>query len=109
MRGYCSHCAQLVPIRQGPLNPRGDGRVRLYYPLPHRDAHGRECVGIHEDAGKAEFPECAAPPGRAEATPPDRRRIKIDTSDPETKAVWDTAVKAAEEVASWPKWKRGES
>ena len=35
-------------------------------------------------------------------------KIQIDTSDPETKAVWDTAVRARAEVESWPAWKRGE-
>lgn len=35
-------------------------------------------------------------------------KIKLDTSDPETKAVWDTVLEAKREVASWPAWKRGE-
>jgi hypothetical protein len=39
----------------------------------------------------------------------DNHRISIDTSDPETKAVWETAVRAKAEVDSWPAWKRGES
>lgn len=37
-----------------------------------------------------------------------RRRVQIDTSDLETRAVWETAQRAAEEVAAWPAWKRGE-
>jgi hypothetical protein len=35
-------------------------------------------------------------------------KIKIDTSDPETKAIFETAMRAREEVASWPAWRRGD-
>lgn len=35
-------------------------------------------------------------------------RIPIDTSDPEIKAIWEAALRAAEEVAAWPAWKRNE-
>lgn len=35
-------------------------------------------------------------------------KIKIDLSDPETKAIWETCLEAKKEVASWPAWKRGE-
>jgi hypothetical protein len=33
-------------------------------------------------------------------------KLQIDTSDPEIKAVWETALQARAEVASWPAWKR---
>lgn len=36
------------------------------------------------------------------------RKIRINTSDPETNAIWETVKAAREEVASWPAWKRGE-
>lgn len=35
-------------------------------------------------------------------------KIKINLDDPETRAVWDAALEAKREVASWPAWKRGE-
>ncbi|HET9949349.1 MAG TPA: hypothetical protein VFQ22_10550 [Longimicrobiales bacterium] len=64
-RGYCSHCAQLVPIAPGEVDPRGGGRERVWRPLAHRDAQGRQCVGIHEAAGNVEFSLGEAPtPGR---------------------------------------------
>jgi hypothetical protein len=52
--------------------------------------------------------ECVRPishPGGCRQAP----RIRIDTSDPETKAIWETAKQAAVEVAAWPAWKRGDS
>lgn len=36
------------------------------------------------------------------------KKIKICLDDPETRAVWETALEARREVASWPAWKRGE-
>jgi hypothetical protein len=35
-------------------------------------------------------------------------KIKISLEDPETRAVWNAALRARDEVASWPAWKRGE-
>jgi hypothetical protein len=35
-------------------------------------------------------------------------KIKISLDDPETRAVWNAALRARDEVASWPAWKRGE-
>lgn len=35
-------------------------------------------------------------------------RLQLDTTDPDTKAVWEAAKLAKAEVASWPAWKRGE-
>lgn len=35
-------------------------------------------------------------------------KIKIRLDDPKTRAVWDTVLRAREEVAAWPAWKRGE-
>lgn len=35
-------------------------------------------------------------------------KIKIRLDDPETRALWDTAQRAKQEVASWPAWKRGD-
>ncbi len=34
-------------------------------------------------------------------------KITIDLSDPETRAVWDAALRARREVEAWPCWKRG--
>lgn len=34
--------------------------------------------------------------------------ITLDTSDPATKAIWNTCLEARREVASWPAWKRGD-
>ena len=34
-------------------------------------------------------------------------KIKICLDDPETRAVWETALEAQREVARWPAWKRG--
>ena len=36
------------------------------------------------------------------------QKIKTDISDPETRAVWETAQQAKAEVASWPAWKQSE-
>ncbi len=33
--------------------------------------------------------------------------LTVDTSDPETKAIYDTAQLARAEVDRWPEWKRG--
>lgn len=35
-------------------------------------------------------------------------KIKIVLDDPEIRAVWEAALAARREVASWPAWKRGE-
>ena len=35
-------------------------------------------------------------------------KIKISLADPQVKEVWESAVEAKREVASWPAWKRGE-
>lgn len=35
-------------------------------------------------------------------------KIKIRLDDPETRAVWEAALRAKREVASWPAWKRGD-
>ena len=35
-------------------------------------------------------------------------KIKLDTSDPETRAVWEAAQRATQETANWPAWKRGD-
>jgi hypothetical protein len=35
-------------------------------------------------------------------------KIKICLDDPETRAIWNAALRARDEVASWPAWKRGE-
>lgn len=34
--------------------------------------------------------------------------IKISLKDPEIRAIWETALEARREVASWPAWKRGD-
>lgn len=34
-------------------------------------------------------------------------KIKIDTSDPETKKIWEAALAAKREVEGWPAWKQG--
>lgn len=39
---------------------------------------------------------------------PEPEKLKLDTSDPHTAAVFETCKQAAAEVASWPAWKRGE-
>jgi hypothetical protein len=36
-------------------------------------------------------------------------KLKLDVSDPHTRAIWETVLRARDEVASWPTWKRGES
>ncbi len=38
----------------------------------------------------------------------DMPKLRIDTSDPETRAVWQAVLRARDEVASWPAWKRGD-
>lgn len=35
-------------------------------------------------------------------------KIKIRIDDPQTRAVWEAALKAKAEVEGWPAWKRGE-
>jgi hypothetical protein len=35
-------------------------------------------------------------------------KIKISLDDPEVREIWNTALEARREVASWPAWKRGE-
>ncbi len=35
-------------------------------------------------------------------------KLKIRIDDPQTRAVWETVLKARAEVESWPAWKRGE-
>jgi hypothetical protein len=35
-------------------------------------------------------------------------KIKISLDDPEVREVWNTALEARREVASWPAWKGGE-
>ncbi len=35
-------------------------------------------------------------------------KLKIDTSDPATRATWEAAKAAKREVEAWPAWKRGE-
>ncbi len=34
-------------------------------------------------------------------------KIRISLKDPETRAVWESALQAKREVDSWPAWKRG--
>lgn len=36
------------------------------------------------------------------------KKIKISLENPEIRAIWETALEARREVASWPAWKRGE-
>lgn len=36
-------------------------------------------------------------------------KIRISLKDPETRAVWESALQAKREVDSWPAWKRGET
>jgi beta-ureidopropionase / N-carbamoyl-L-amino-acid hydrolase len=36
------------------------------------------------------------------------KKIRINLDDPHTRAVWEAALAAKREVASWPAWKRGE-
>ena len=35
-------------------------------------------------------------------------KIKISLENPEIRKIWETALAAREEVASWPAWKRGD-
>jgi hypothetical protein len=35
-------------------------------------------------------------------------KIKISLDDPEVRKIWNAALEARREVASWPAWKRGE-
>lgn len=35
-------------------------------------------------------------------------KIKISLEDPETRAIWETALAARREYETWPAWKRGE-
>lgn len=81
MKAYCSHCDQLVPVHAGEINPRGDGRARIVRPLPHLDALGRQCVGIHEDAGRSYFPECDVKP--AVEVP----RVELDLENEATREI----------------------
>lgn len=83
MRAYCSHCDELVPARQGGVDPRGDGRVRLVYPLPHPDRkRGKPwCSGVHENAGKSYFPECDVAP------PCEIPRVELDESSGPTREI----------------------
>ncbi len=37
-----------------------------------------------------------------------RGKLKLDISDPKTRAIWEACLRAKKEVASWPAWKRGE-
>ena len=36
-------------------------------------------------------------------------KVKLKLDDQKTRAVWETALRAKAEVASWPAWKRGEA
>lgn len=45
---------------------------------------------------------------RLRETAPPVERVKVSLDDPQTRAVWETAQRAADEVASWPAWKRGD-
>jgi len=36
------------------------------------------------------------------------KKIKISLENPEIRAIWETALEARREVASWPAWKRGD-
>lgn len=38
----------------------------------------------------------------------DAPKLGIRLDDPETRAVWETAKRAAREVAAWPAWKHNE-
>ncbi len=59
------------------------------------------------DEAAARFDE--RPPHRAsiEARAELSGKVKLDISDPETRAVWEIAQAARREVASWPAWKTG--
>jgi hypothetical protein len=94
--GYCSACRCLVPITPG--EHRGDSRQRVWRPAPHRRPDGAPCDGTEREAGDVEFV----------AEQVDDGKIRIDLSDPGTRATWEAAKRAAAEVAAWPPWKRGE-
>jgi hypothetical protein len=36
------------------------------------------------------------------------KKIQISLEDPEIRSVWETVLRARQEVASWPAWMRGE-
>lgn len=38
----------------------------------------------------------------------DMKKIKIDLSDPDTRATWDAVIQAKKEVSQMPPWKKGE-
>jgi len=46
-------------------------------------------------------------PARRPPTPPEQK-IKIRLDDPQVRKVWETAKRAATEVAMWPDWKANE-
>ncbi len=35
-------------------------------------------------------------------------KLKLKIDDPHTRKVWEAILRAKEEVASWPAWKRGD-
>lgn len=71
------------------------GRYTLF-----RDATGRVCTYTEIAAAL----NATAPGQAAEGQP---GKIKIDTGDPRTAAVWEAAQQARAEVAGWPAWKSG--
>lgn len=95
------------------------GRPASWFPRqPAAEQHAEIWNGAPEDFEPDErcaFDEWAvvdthAPTPPAPARSAEQAKIPVDTSnDPEARAVFDAARRAAAEVAQWPAWKRGEA
>lgn len=92
-------------------------RLRGFLSAIHRKLGPCTCdtKDVDECGGKICDGDCAAAlavmalstvEGQVPNQPP---RIKIVVDDPETREIWETAKRAAAEVAAWPAWKRGEA
>lgn len=102
--GMITPAGQFVPLKAELIEPASEQR-RCPHELPpgKGSSQGRRYL-IEEDICNLCGEHVDHQP--AETAPV---KIKIDTSDPYTAKVWETAQQARAEVASWPAWKRGEA
>jgi hypothetical protein len=107
----CLFCRRVVP--SVPMIP--------VLNVAHVDEHGVPCLeGAAPEAhasALADYPreelnadewwDLGDDEAEVEPVPDDKLQIVID--DAETRALWNTALRAKAEVAAWPAWKRGET
>jgi len=91
-------------------------RLRGFLSAIHRKLGPCTCDtdDVDEDGGRICEGDCAATLAvkalsTAEGEPPNQPpKLQLVVDDQETRAVWETAKRAATEVAAWPAWKRGD-